>query len=320
MRWINYRPLRRPVKHPLSIGAPLRPGHDWGGPVTSAAIHLLVILFVLGVFHRANEQEQKAEAPKEAPKRQVEMIYLPPPKVAQPPKPVVPPPEAKPTPTQQADRPAPVAAPKTNAIGRAPDQSQAPQSRDLAAEAAGKSEGKSADAGPPPKPVAPQLSPQANPLDPAPTTKDPLTSNPLAAPAKHEESQEDEARRLFGNNRNGPTGRPERAYGGMDLPWRTGDQHCVQVEPGQDTMTVIAARVYDPASGRPIAGAFLQILGTPYSAYSDGAGNYSLRFNINLVANCRTQAVRVTAAGYSLQDLTLSTGVAYNNDIPLRRN
>ncbi len=106
----------------------------------------------------------------------------------------------------------------------------------------------------------------------------------------------------------------------MDLPWRTGDQHCLQVQPGQDTMTVIAARVYDPGSGRPVPGAFLQILGTPYSTYSDGAGNYSLRFNIKLVADCKTQQVRVSAGGYSFRDLILSTGEAWNNDIPLQRN
>jgi hypothetical protein len=94
----------------------------------------------------------------------------------------------------------------------------------------------------------------------------------------------------------------------------------MQMPEGGDSMTVINAKVYDPYGGKPIAGAFLQIIGTPYSAYSDAGGNYSLRFNIGLVANCRTQAVRVTAKGYSLEDLILSTGSYSNNDIPLHRN
>lgn len=316
MKWINYRPLRRPVKRPLQLGDRLRPHRAWVGSAISGAIHLLLILAVLGVFRQEKEKEQARELTKADPQRRVEMIYLPPPKQPTP-KPQPTPPKAEPSPTPEA--PAPVAAPKTDAVGRAPNQPQSQQSRDLAAEPQGKGEGKSADPSPPPK-TMPQLTPQSNPLDPSPVTKDPLTSNPLATPARREESQETEAHRLFGNNRNGPAGRPERAFGGMELPWQTGDQRCLQVPEGGDTMTVIAAKVFDPGSGRPIAGAFLQILGTPYSAYSDGAGNYSLRFNIGLVANCRTQAVRVTAAGYSLQDLILSTGVAWNNDIPLRRN
>jgi hypothetical protein len=316
MRWINYRPLRRPVKRPLQLGDRLRPHRDWGGPVTSATIHLLVILTVLGVFHRHVAKDETQTPAQTKPQQQVDMIYLPPPKPATPPPtPTPPPPQAQPTP----EAPAPVAAPKTDAVGRAPDQPQTQQSHDEATEPEGKGEGKSADPAPPPT-AAPKLTPQSNPLDPSPVTKAPLASNPMAAPARHEETQEEEAHRLFGNNRNGPTGRPERAFGGMDLPWQTGDQRCLQVPEGGDTMTVIAARVYDPNSGKPIAGAFMQILGTPYSTYSDAGGNYSLRFNIGLVANCRTQSVRVTAVGYSLQDLILSTGSSWNNDIPLRRN
>jgi len=38
------------------------------------------------------------------------------------------------------------------------------------------------------------------------------------------------------------------------------------------------------------------------------------------LANCRTQSVRVTAAGYSLQDLILSTGTSSNNDVRCARN
>ena len=317
MRWINYRPLRRPVKHPLQLGGRLAHHFNLLGPETAlAAVYVIGILVFVIVNRKAIENDKSQELAKVPPKQQVEMVYLAPPKQTVQPTPTPPPPpKAQPTP----EPPASVAAPKTNAIGRAPSQAQ--QSRDLAADAAGKSDTKSADNSPPPRPnPVPKLSAQSNPLDPNPVTKAPLNPSPLAAPARHEETQEEEAQRLFGNNRNGPTGRPERAFGGMALPWQAGDQHCMQVPEGGDSMTVIAARVIDPVAGRPIPGAFLQILGTPYSTYSDGAGNYALRFNIALVANCRTQAVRVTAAGYSLQDLVLSTGVAWNNDIPLRRN
>lgn len=316
MRWINYRPLRRPVKHPLQLGGRLAHHFNVLGPETAlAAVYVIGILVFVIVNRNTADSDKDRQLAKVPPRQQVEMIYLPQPKpVAKATPTPPPPPQAQPTP----EPPASVAAPKTNAVGRAP--SQADQSRDLAADAAGKSDSKSSDNSPPPKPTVPKLSAQSNPLDPNPVTKAPLNTNPLAAPARHEVTQEEEAQRLFGNNRSGPTGRPERAFGGMSLPWQTGDQRCLQVPEGGDSMTVIAARVIDPIGRKPIPGAFLQILGTPYSTYSDGAGNYALRFNIALVANCRTQSVRVTAAGYSLEDLILSTGVAWNNDIPLRRN
>ncbi|MEO8029205.1 MAG: carboxypeptidase-like regulatory domain-containing protein [Gemmatimonadota bacterium] len=320
MKWNNYRPLRRPVKRPLQLGGRLRHHTSLLGPETALGAAYVIGILLFLVFHRNDADKDKSkELAKAAPRQETQMIYLPPPKVPAKPAPTPPPtPKAQPQPTPEP--PASVAAPRTTAVGRAPAQSQSQQSRDLAADATGKGEAKTAETGPPPRPdPVPKISAQANPTDPNPVTRDPLATNPLAAPARHEETQEDEAHRLFGNNRNGPTGRPERAFGGMPLPWQTGDQRCLQVPENGDTMTVISARVID-FGGKPVPGAFLQILGTPYSTYSDGGGNYALRFSISLVANCRTQAVRVTAGGYSLRDLILSTGVSWNNDIPLQRN
>lgn len=87
----------------------------------------------------------------------------------------------------------------------------------------------------------------------------------------------------------------------------------------QIEMTEVVGRVYyDAAQTRPIPGAFLQMLGTAYSAYSDGTGRYRLVFDASLVDECRTQYVRVVAAGYRGQNLVLGLGVG-SNDIILGR-
>lgn len=316
MRWINYRPLRRPVKHPLQLGGRLSHRFNLFGPETAlATLYALGVVALLVSYRKSADVDKNRDLVKTPPKQEVQMIYLKQPTPVAKAAPTPPPtPENRPTPAP----PPSVAAPKTAAIGRAP-QPSSQQSRDLAADDAGKNDGKSSQPSVPAR-TAPIISAQPNPPDPNPLTRSPLTESPLAAPARHQETQEEEAQRLFGNNRNGPSGRPERAFGGMALPWQTGDQRCLPVPTDGDTMTVIAAKVIDPVQGRPIPGAFLQILGTPYSTYSDNAGNYALHFSVSLVANCRTQSVRVTAAGYSLRDLILSTGVSWNNDIPLQRN
>ena len=74
-------------------------------------------------------------------------------------------------------------------------------------------------------------------------------------------------------------------------------------------LVFVAGQVISVDNGRPLPGAYLQILGTPYSTYSDNGGYYKLSFDRALVANCRTQAVRVTAPGYSAADLLLGVGV-----------
>ena len=156
----------------------------------------------------------------------------------------------------------------------------------------------------------------------APPTSAPTTAAPAAAkPEVRAPTLEDEARRLFGSNRRTPSGRPERAYGGAEIPWHAGNGQCEQVPEHPDSVVVmgfVAGQVIGSDNGKPLPGAYLQILGTPYSTYSDNGGFYKLSFDLALVANCRTQAVRVTAPGYSAADLLLGVGVG-NNTVPLRR-
>jgi hypothetical protein len=71
---------------------------------------------------------------------------------------------------------------------------------------------------------------------------------------------------------------------------------------------VVVGRIYRQDSGKPLAGAHLQMLGAPYVAFTDNNGEYRFRFDLSLVDNCRTQYVRVTAPGYETRLLVLVVG------------
>jgi hypothetical protein len=73
-------------------------------------------------------------------------------------------------------------------------------------------------------------------------------------------------------------------------------------------------RVLEQNGTRPLAGAHLQILGTPYYAFTDAAGEYVLQFDIGLVEHCRVQLVRVSAPGYATRDLYLGVGPNTRSD------
>ena len=71
---------------------------------------------------------------------------------------------------------------------------------------------------------------------------------------------------------------------------------------------VVEGRIFRQDGGRPLAGAHLQMLGTPYVAFTDSEGEYRFRFDLSLMDNCRTQYVRVTAKGYETRLLVLVVG------------
>jgi hypothetical protein len=79
-------------------------------------------------------------------------------------------------------------------------------------------------------------------------------------------------------------------------------------------------KIYRQDNGQPLAGAHLQMLGTPYVTFTDSEGEYRFRFDLSLVDNCRTQYVRVTAAGYESRLLVLVVGPnAHSEDVLLRK-
>ena len=70
----------------------------------------------------------------------------------------------------------------------------------------------------------------------------------------------------------------------------------------------VVGRIFRQDGREPLAGAHLQMLGTPYVAFTDSEGEYRFRFDLSLMDNCRTQYVRVTAKGYESRLLVLVVG------------
>jgi hypothetical protein len=82
----------------------------------------------------------------------------------------------------------------------------------------------------------------------------------------------------------------------------------------------VAGRIFRGDDGRPLAGAHLQMLGTPFVAFTGPDGEYRFRFDLSLVDNCRTQYVRVSAKGYQSRLLVLMVGEnVRSEDVSLER-
>jgi hypothetical protein len=140
-------------------------------------------------------------------------------------------------------------------------------------------------------------------------------------------TMESEARRIFGRRRVatapgvGPRAvRPLETY----LPDRS--QVCVPTEkpPADSTAPVqygtVVGRIFREDGGGPLPGAHLQMLGTPYTAFTDNQGEYQFRFDLSLMDNCRTQYVRVSAKGYESRLLVLMVGQnVRSEDVHLER-
>jgi hypothetical protein len=80
----------------------------------------------------------------------------------------------------------------------------------------------------------------------------------------------------------------------------------------------VTGRIFRQDNGRPLAGAHLQMMGTPYVTFTDGGGEYHFNFDVTLVDNCRTQYVRVSAPGYESRLLVLMLGPNRSEDVLLR--
>lgn len=81
---------------------------------------------------------------------------------------------------------------------------------------------------------------------------------------------------------------------------------------------VVAGRVYRLGTTEPLAGAVLQVLGTPYHTTTDANGDYVLRFDASVLKNCQQEFVRVQLDGFVTQTLVLGLGPSTRSDISLR--
>ena len=136
---------------------------------------------------------------------------------------------------------------------------------------------------------------------------------------------ESEARRLFGPPsavRSPADSGGARGAAAPFQPWRPAyadRANCPPDPPATDSagraaLGTVTGQVFSSGDHHPLADAYLQIVGTPYATFTDGNGQYRLTFDASLVANCRTQYVRVTARGYEGRMLILAAGRNFRSD------
>jgi len=285
-------------------------GHrrPWLSVTSSAVLHsALIILAILLTRHEneAIEEQQAEQRVADAQRREhVVPFYLPPPP---PPKPVTPPPPPPPPqPKVEAPPPTPVpVAPPPPAEQRKPEPE--PNARPDEKRSVGTADPEDKSKG-------------ANTPDDAARSGAPPADIAMNA-------MESEAKRIFGRKKEGPPAgagprdvRPMETY----LPDRPDKCTPKPVAPaesaGPPQMGVAVGRIFRADNGRPLAGAHLVMLGTPYTSFTDDQGEYTFRFDMSLVDNCRTQYVRVSALGYESRLLVLMVGPrTRSEDVMLRR-
>jgi hypothetical protein len=287
---------------------PPSPQRPWISLGLSAALHAAILTLAVYLTREPVQPAAEDHSPQTAEAaREVQMVYLPPPPVVKtpPPAPPLPPP---PPPPQQPPPPPP---PQRSSPPPAKEQ-RTPEPDANAPPEAERSEGREDD-------------------DPAGGERtganDPKEGSPAPATEDASATMESEARRIFGRPRLGTApgagpraSRPMEAY----LPDRP--ERCIpQPAAPRDSGTaprfgVVTGKIFRQDNGRPLAGAHLQMLGTPFVSFTSDDGEYHFRFDLSLVDNCRTQYVRVTAPGYESRLLVLMVGPnVRSEDVLLKR-
>ena len=294
----------RPPEHPLFLPKPKR--RPWVSLTTSAVVHVGVILLALLLTRQEAEkiQEEKAERAPAEQREHVVPLYIPPPP---PQRPVTPPPPPPPPPPKAVTPPPPpvAAAPPPAVRQPTPEpEANAPpeEKRSSGAEDPDKTTGDKS-----PKDAARPTTPPVD-ISTAPTI-------------------ESEAKRIFGRKKQGPpAGAGPRDVRPLqtelpDRPDKCVPRQSVPAESaGAPQIGVAVGRIFRGDNGRPLAGAHLVMLGTPYTSFTDDNGEYQFRFDMSLIDNCRTQYVRVTAQGYESRLLVLVVGPkSRSDDVMLRR-
>ena len=280
----------------------VRPSRErsWVSFVLSAMVHGILIALALWLGRTPPAPTERTERTEKTEKREVQMVYLTPPPPS-PPKAVTPPPPPPPKPSTPPP-PAVAPPPKKAQTTPEPDANAPPEAK--------RSEGQEPTDE---KPEQPQRS------------GEPDATPPPSQLATRESAMESEARRIFGSPKKyTPEGVGPRASRPMEAYLPDHPERCTRVpardSTGQPKFGTVVGKIYRQDNGKPLAGAALQMLGTPYVAFTDGAGEYRFRFDMSLVDNCRTQYVRVTAAGYESRLLVLVVGPnAVSEDVTLKR-
>lgn len=88
---------------------------------------------------------------------------------------------------------------------------------------------------------------------------------------------------------------------------------------GTPVLASVVGYVFDDR-GNPLQGAHLQIVGAPFTTFSDRNGAYRLEFDPRMLGRCRVQYVRVQADGFRGQTLVLAVGRSVrSDDVVLKR-
>ncbi len=279
----------------LQPSAPKPPQRSWYSLAASALVHAGVLALVL-LLTRRSEAPEKGDRPDGQidDSRQTQMVYLPPPPEPPPPPPEAPPPPPPPEPRQQTPPVKPTAPPP-------PEERNEPEPEANAPPEAVKAQGEEAD------------DPEGG------GTPGPVEE---AAP-----TMESEARRIFGRPRLatrpgvGPRAvRPMESYIPDDATKCVPTPTAPADSSGPIQYGTVEGRIFRGDNGRPLSGAHLQMVGTPYTAFTDPDGSYKFRFDLALMDNCRTQYVRVTAKGYESRLLVLVVGEnVRSEDVSLKK-
>lgn len=267
------------------------PQRAWSPLAVSAVVHLMLLAVAAGLSRRspASEPTERADRPADEARR-IDMIYVPPPEPTQPPAPVRPaPPRPPPAVRQTVPEPEPNAPPEAvRSSGAETVEEPKPRTGERQAELAT-------------------------------TAAKPAAKEAVA-------TLESEARRIFGRPRLATrAGAGPQATRPMEAWFPDDSERCIPrpVAPrdsaGPAQFGTVVGRIFRQNDGRPLAGAHLQMIGTPYVTFTDESGEYRFRFDLALTENCRTQYVKVSAAGYESRLLVLMVGPNHSEDVRLRR-
>jgi hypothetical protein len=285
MQSIRSRPPARTSSLPLPEKKP------WGGLSGSVIAHAVVILLLFGLT-RGKSKETRDPSLTSAEAVPVQMVYLP----------IAPQRLPAPAAAPETSRPAPDAV-----HGDRPEEAQSTDPNEDA----------------PPAPA--QEQPREETPELARETPPPVRRPPVTESEPRPETLEEQSQRLFGR----PQLRRDQQEAQTQLGIHPGAESdrdraerttCVPKPRDPNAplqMVQLVGRIFNENS-RPLAGAFLQILGTSYSTYSDRTGMYRLVFDASLVDECRTQYVRVVAEGYRGRNLVLGVGPGVN-DVVMNR-
>ncbi len=268
----------------------------WISLTLSAALHAaLLVLVVLLTREHAEKPSGKEQAVPD-PERETQMVYLEPPAARTPPPR---PPDPRPPREQPPRQPPPPAPPKATAPPPEKEQ-HTPEPDANAPPEARRAEGE--------EPTSDERAGgERARADARPGAR--AATNPAAV------TMESEAKRIFGTPDAGTRpGAGPRAVRPMEAYLPDHPERCIPRpaapadSAGATQYGVVVGKIFRKDDGKPLSGAHLQMLGTPYVTFTDPAGEYRFRFDMALVDNCRTQYVRVTAPGYESRLLVLMVG------------